>query len=118
MYLVVGDYILKPIFNRPRPCDVNTAMTILVARPGGSSFPSGHTASAFAASVALYLYHRRAGIAALAVSAFIGFTRMYLYVHFPSDVAAGVVLGIALGFAAKYLAELAIKHSNKLQSIV
>ncbi len=118
LYLVTGDYILKPIFNRARPCDVNSAMQILVARPGGSSFPSGHTASAFAASVALFLHHRRAGIAVLLTSLFIGFTRMYLYVHFPSDVAAGIVLGVALGFAAKYLTDHFVKHSHMLQKIV
>lgn len=48
LYLVAGDCILKPLFARPRPCDVNTAITILVKRPHGHSFPSGHTASAFA----------------------------------------------------------------------
>lgn len=46
LYLVAGDCILKPLFARPRPCDVNTAITILVKRPHGHSFPSGHTASA------------------------------------------------------------------------
>ena len=51
LYLLAGDCILKPLFARPRPCDVNTAITILVKRPHGHSFPSGHTASAFCGSL-------------------------------------------------------------------
>ena len=59
LYLLAGDCILKPLFARPRPCDVNTAITILVKRPHGHSFPSGHTASAFAAAFALWLQNRK-----------------------------------------------------------
>ena len=51
LYLVAGDCILKPLFARPRPCDVNTAITILVKRPHGHSFPSGHTCAAFSAGL-------------------------------------------------------------------
>ena len=86
LYLVAGDCILKPLFARPRPCDVNTAITILVKRPHGHSFPSGHTASAFAAAFALWLQNRKLGVPALVLAAFIAFTRLYLYVHFPTDV--------------------------------
>ena len=84
LYLVAGDCILKPLFARPRPCDVNTAITILVKRPHGHSFPSGHTASAFAAAFALWLQNRKLGVPALVLAAFIAFTRLYLYVHFPT----------------------------------
>lgn len=90
LYLVAGDCILKPLFARPRPCDVNTAITILVKRPHGHSFPSGHTASAFAAAFALWLQNRKLGVPALVLAAFIAFTRLYLYVHFPTDVLGGL----------------------------
>ena len=100
LYLVAGDYILKPLFARPRPCDANTAITILVKRPHGHSFPSGHTASAFAAAFALWLQNRKLGVPALVLAAFIAFTRLYLYVHFPTDVLGGLVLGLALGALA------------------
>ena len=69
LYLVAGDCILKPLFARPRPCDVNTAITILVKRPHGHSFPSGHTASAFAAAFALWLQNRKLGVPALVLAA-------------------------------------------------
>ena len=104
-YLVAGDFILKPLFARPRPCDVNTAVTILVKRPHGHSFPSGHTASAFAAAFALWRQNRKLGVPALVLAAFIAFTRLYLYVHFPTDVLGGVVLGLALGALASLLAD-------------
>ena len=105
LYLVAGDCILKPLFARPRPCDVNTAITILVKRPHGHSFPSGHTASAFA------------GVPALVLAAFIAFTRLYLYVHFPTDVLGGLVLGLALGFFASWLVDSLANKSKKKQSV-
>ena len=113
-YLIAGDCILKPLFARPRPCDVNTAATILVKRPHGHSFPSGHTASAFAAAFALWLQNRKLGTPALVLAAFIAFTRLYLYVHFPTDVLGGLVLGLALGAISSRLADkIADVRSNR-----
>ena len=129
LYLVAGDCILKPLFARPRPCDVDTAITILVkrphghsipmlvARPHGHSFPSGHTASAFAAAFALWLQNRKLGVPALVLAAFIAFTRLYLYVHFPTDVLGGLVLGLALGFFASWLVDSLTNNSKKKQSV-
>ena len=98
----------------PRPCDVNTAVTILVNRPHGHSFPSGHTASAFAAAFALWLQNRKLGVPALVLAAFIAFTRLYLYVHFPTDILGGVALGLALGALASWMADkLAAVRSNR-----
>ena len=85
-------------------------MLTLVARPHGWSFPSGHTSSAFAAAFALWLQNRRLGVPALVLAGFIGFTRMYLYVHFPTDILGGVALGLALGACGSLLAD---KISNK-----
>ena len=114
LYMAAGHFFLKPLFARPRPCDVNTAITILVKRPHGHSFPSGHTASAFAAAFALWLQNRKLGVPALVLAAFIAFTRLYLYVHFPTDVLGGLVLGIALGALASWLVDsLANKFKKK-----
>ena len=117
LYLVAGDCILKPLFARPRPCDVNTAITILVKRPHGHSFPSGHTASAFAAAFALWLQNRKLGVPALVLAAFIAFTRLYLYVHFPTDVLGGLVLGLVLGFFASWLVDSLANKSKKKQIV-
>lgn len=111
-YLVAGDMILKPLFARPRPCDLNPLVQLLVARPNGHSFPSGHTSSAFAAAGALFFQNKRLGVPALVLAAFIGFTRLYLYVHFPTDVLAGVVLGLALGAAASALMNVLEKNCS------
>ena len=105
LYMVSGHFILKPLFARPRPCDVNTAITILVKRPHGHSFPSGHTASAFAAAFALWLQNRKLGVPALVLAAFIAFTRLYLYVHFPTDILGGVLVGLVCGWLGKWLWE-------------
>ena len=114
LYMAAGHFFLKPLFARPRPCDVDTAITILVKRPHGHSFPSGHTASAFAAAFALWLQNRKLGVPALVLAAFIAFTRLYLYVHFPTDVLGGLVLGLALGALASWLVDsLANKPKRK-----
>lgn len=110
LYLVAGDCILKPLFARPRPCDIRPEMLTLVARPHGWSFPSGHTASGFAAAFALWRQNRKLGVPALWLAALIGFTRMYLYVHFPTDILGGIALGLALGACGAVLAD---KVSNK-----
>ena len=82
LYMLAGHCALKPLFARPRPCDLRPEMLTLVARPHGWSFPSGHTSSAFAAAFALWLQNRRLGVPALALAGFIGFTRMYLSMAF------------------------------------
>ena len=110
LYMLAGHCALKPLFARPRPCDLQPEMLTLVARPHGWSFPSGHTASAFAAAFALWLQNRRLGVPALVLAGFISFTRMYLYVHFPTDILGGVALGLAVGACGSLLAD---KTSNK-----
>ena len=117
LYMAAGHFFLKPLFARPRPCDLNTSITMLVARPHGHSFPSGHTASAFAAAFALWLQNRKLGVPALVLAAFIAFTRLYLYVHFPTDVLGGLVLGLVLGFFASWLVDSLANKSKKKQIV-
>ena len=117
LYMAAGHFFLKPLFARPRPCDVNTAITILVKRPHGHSFPSGHTASAFAAAFALWLQNRKLGVPALVLAAFIAFTRLYLYVHFPTDVLGGLALGLALGALASWIVDGLANKPKKKQSV-
>ena len=66
---------------------------LLVETPHDFSFPSGHTIASFEASVALYKHNKRLGIPALILACLIAFSRMYLYVHYPTDVIASVILG-------------------------
>ena len=98
--LLIGNLTLKPLIARPRPYTYFPEMTLLIAPLADFSFPSGHTFASFASSTALYLHHKKLGSAAFVLAAIIAFTRLYLYVHFPSDVLAGMILGIACGWIA------------------
>ncbi len=105
--------VLKNIFTRPRPCDVNTAVRLLIPRPLGYSFPSGHTSSSFAAVTALLLSgRRRLWKAALAVAVLVAFSRMYLYVHYPTDILGGIVIGILSGVIGYNIIRLILQKRN------
>lgn len=95
--------ILKPFVARLRPCDINSTVQLLIPHPEGFSFPSGHTGASFAAASALFFSRGKFRIPALMMAALIGFSRLYLYVHYPSDVLAGALLGIMLGWLGNIL---------------
>ena len=78
---------------------------LLLAEPLDYSFPSGHSLSSFIAAVITLRYSRRAGVPALILAAVIAFSRLYLYVHFPTDVLAGILLGTAIGLGVWYFCE-------------
>ncbi len=102
--LILCNGVLKPLFERTRPFDINTDIDLLISPPSDFSFPSGHTASGFAAASALCFAKSRLRFPALILAALIAFSRLYLYVHFPSDVLAGILLGVLTGAAGTLLA--------------
>lgn len=112
---VFTNLLIKPLVARVRPYDINTAVTLLVAKPTSYSFPSGHAAASFAAATALCRGRKDYGIPALILAALVSLSRLYLYVHYPSDVLAGTVIGILCGFAGFWLAGrlLARLHGRK-----
>lgn len=92
---LVTNLILKPIFRRDRPFEAFPILEPLVRRPRDRSFPSGHTSASFAVAVVYMAYlPLPLGLAFMAVAALIGMSRIYLGVHFPSDVAAGAAVGV------------------------
>ncbi len=103
MGLLLGEVFLKNVIARPRPFTALPDFQLLIPQPSGFSCPSGHTTSSFAASTALLMYHRKSGAAALGLAVLIGFSRLYFAVHYPSDVAFGILLGIGCGLAAAFL---------------
>jgi len=107
--MVLGELILKHLFMRVRPCQVDQAFTMLIKRPTSSSFPSTHSALAFAAATAIFADFRKAGVAAYIAAAVIAFSRLYLFAHFPTDVLCGMLLGILVGLAAVKCCKLAAK---------
>lgn len=96
--LLLCNVLLKPLIARPRPFDVAGMDGLLVVPPGDFSFPSGHTGASFACAAALFFSGSRLWVPALALAVVMGFTRLYLYVHYPTDVLAGALLGVATGW--------------------
>ncbi len=108
MGLVVCNMILKPAVGRIRPYDYQLdvfqkTIPLLIERQHDFSFPSGHTIASFEASVAIAIRHKKLGIAAVILAVLIAFSRMYLYVHYPTDVIASVILGTAFAFLGTFL---------------
>lgn len=90
--------LIKPWVARVRPFDVNTAAQLLIAPPADYSFPSGHTGAAFATAAGLYFARHSLWLPTTILAAIMGFSRLYLYVHYPSDVLCGALLGVACGW--------------------
>lgn len=96
--------ILKNLFARVRPCDVNEAVVLLIPRPDDFSFPSGHTAASFASVAALYFSGAgKLWKGALILAVLIAVSRLYLYVHYPTDVLGGMAVGWICGYGAARL---------------
>jgi undecaprenyl-diphosphatase len=98
--------LLKLAFGRPRPCDsLGWCPAVVVNSPGGFSFPSGHAAGAFAFSIFIAVLRPNLAPYALVLAALVAFSRCILAVHYPTDVAAGAVVGtlLGVGFAKGYL---------------
>lgn len=107
--LLVNNIFLKNIVKRLRPYDAIHGLVPLVQKPVDFSFPSGHTGSSFAAACVFYRQlPKKAGIPAVILAAAIGLSRLYVGVHYPTDVLAGTLTGIA----ASYMGEWAV---NKLR---
>ena len=97
--LLLCNVILKNLVARTRPYDVNTGVQLLVSRLHDYSFPSGHTAAAFASVTALYLEgEKKLWKPALVLACLIGISRLYLYVHYPTDVLGGALAGAISGY--------------------
>ena len=104
---LVGNVVLKNLVARPRPCWLDESVQLLIATPKDFSFPSGHTLSSTIGATILTRADRRFGYAAIPLAVLLAFSRLYLYVHFPSDVFAGAVLGLVIG-------ELVSRYGPKL----
>ena len=108
--LLVCNIILKPLVGRIRPYDFQmehfqVAINLLIDKETSLSFPSGHTIASFEAATVLLINSKALGIPALILAILIAFSRMYLYVHYPTDVIFSVFAGILFGFIGNLLAK-------------
>lgn len=113
--LIIINLGLKNIINRTRPYEYVKGLELLIPKVGNASFPSGH--SSYAASFAtIILYMGKSKLLkrfTLILAILISFSRLYLHVHFPSDVLAGIILGVAIGILSmKFYSS---KYYNKLR---
>lgn len=100
--LLLNNMLLKNLVARPRPFYAVEGLTILINTPSEFSFPSGHTASSFAAaSVFFRNLPRCCGVPAIGLAALIGFSRLYIGIHYPTDVLFGMLTGIIIGYMAE-----------------
>ena len=113
--LLVNNVLLKNAVARTRPYELVEGLQILVSRPHDFSFPSGHSGASFAAACAMYPnLPRRWGVTLAVLAALIALSRLYVGVHFPTDVLAGAVIGICLGLLANALLRWGEKKWRKI----
>jgi undecaprenyl-diphosphatase len=105
---LLGEAIIKPIIKRNRPCEKVPQHKLLVRKPITYSFPSGHTTSSFAAACVLSKYFSAIyfSIPIFVLAAMIGFSRLYLNLHYLSDILAGIILGVLCASIVLYLKPL------------
>lgn len=99
--LLVVNILLKPLVARIRPYEIIEGLRCIVARESEFSFPSGHSANSLACAWVLYrLCDKKLGLPALILAILISLSRLYVGVHYPTDVLAGIAVGILLAEAA------------------
>ena len=104
---VLCNLLLKPLVARIRPCDILADVQLLISRPDDFSFPSGHTAASFASVTTLWLAGKKqCALAAQPLGVLIAFSRMYLFVHYPTDIIGGVLVGVGCGWIGAKLVEM------------
>ena len=100
---IVGNLILKNMFGRLRPCQIDETIDLIVKIPYDSSFPSGHTMNGITSALTLWFIDKKMGIPAMIVAVLITFSRMYNFMHFPTDVLAGAVIGVISAVLINYI---------------
>lgn len=113
--LLLGEVLLKHIIQRERPFVQDTTLTTIIPVPTGKySFPSGHTSSSFAVAVSVFLHNKKMGVPLIFAAFMIMLSRLYFCVHFPTDVMAGLALGVAVAVAVFFMMSYLLKkHGDR-----
>jgi len=110
---LLGEVMLKNIIQRARPNEVYNIVNLLIERPTTFSFPSGHTTSSFAAALAIGINYRKMRIPVYILAFLISFSRLYLQVHFLTDIIAGILLGSMCGILAYLIVRKLLENHLK-----
>ena len=117
--LIMCNGVMKNLFARVRPFDADPTFESLYNIFAGISdwsFPSGHTSASFAAALAIWMWRKKEGTAAIVLAALISLSRLYLTVHYPTDVLASLVLGSLYGVAAYFIVKLLFLRFPKIRT--
>lgn len=114
--VVLNNLILKNLIHRVRPYEVIEGLTLMVKKATDFSFPSGHTAASFASSVAMCRKIRKPyAVLLILLAGLIAFSRLYIGIHYPTDILGGLVTGIGLGIAANIVGDKIFKNKEKVE---
>jgi len=102
---VFGNLTLKPLVGRVRPYEVYN-INLLIRELSDFSFPSAHTYVSFCGATVVYNANRKIGVFAFGLAAMIAFSRLYLFVHYPSDVLAGIILGCGTALLSLFFVKI------------
>lgn len=101
--VLLGESLLKNIVQRSRPFENFEAIKVLISKPASYSFPSGHSGFAFAVTGVLAKYFRKNRFLLYIFASLMAFSRVYLFVHYPSDVISGAILGLVCSKISFYI---------------
>jgi undecaprenyl-diphosphatase len=96
---------------RARPFVAENFIPLISQSPTEASFPSGHATFYFALATIVYFYNKKVGVWFFVASSFVAISRVFVAVHWPSDILAGATLGVLMGYVLNWLFR---KHANKL----
>ena len=118
--IVIGALItnvtLKNLVARTRPYEVVEGLALLIEKQGDYSFPSGHTCASFAAAGVYWrMLPKKFGIPLVILAAMIAFSRLYVGVHYPTDVLAGLLIGLFAAWAARHMQKYVRSHRKKVE---
>ncbi len=99
----LGELVIKPIVARPRPFLEIPGHVLLIRPPHSYSLPSGHAGSSFSAATVLWRANKKFGAGGYALAVLIAFSRLFLFVHYPSDVLIGALVGVFCAFLVGFV---------------